>query len=162
MPSSISSAPLIQSYALPPETGLGSAATPREPRVVNSFLEKLNNLAKSLPDTIPVASTGDVLAKFGQDPANFDDEASSVDNLWEEEINPQLKRVLGWGTEGNMKVLIQRGKKGVEGLATYATYFVEKRGISESLFEGKLSHLVLALEEMCFRKPFVVTRELTT
>ena len=111
MPSTISSAPLVQSYALPQETALGSATTPKDksitqPRVVNPFLEKLNNLAKSLPDIIPVASTGDVLAEFGQDPASFNNEASSMDNLWEDEINPQLKRVLGWGTEGNMKALV--------------------------------------------------------
>jgi hypothetical protein len=47
-----------------------------------------------------------------------------------------------------MKDLIWRGRKGVEGLAIYARYFIEERGVSESLFDGKLSHLMIALEEM--------------
>jgi hypothetical protein len=62
--------------------------------------------------------------------------------------NPRLKRVLGWGTEEDMADLIRRGRKGVEGLTTYAKYFVEERRVNESLFEGKLSHLMTALEEM--------------
>jgi hypothetical protein len=48
-----------------------------------------------------------------------------------------------------MKELIRRGKKGVEGLTMYVRYFVEERGVNESLFEGKLSHMMMALEEMC-------------
>jgi hypothetical protein len=48
-----------------------------------------------------------------------------------------------------MKDLIRRGRKGMEGLTNYARYFVEERGVSESLFEGKLSHLMIILEEMC-------------
>ena len=54
--------------------------------------------------------------------------------------------------EGSMKELIRRGKKGVEGLAMYVGYFVEERGVNESLFEGKLSHLMMALEEMCVKE----------
>jgi hypothetical protein len=98
---------------------------------------------------IPEASDNDKLAEFGQDPASFDNMAFNHDDLWEEEINPHLKQVLGWETEGSMKELIQQGKKGVEGLAMYVKYFVKEQGVNESLFEGKLSHLMIALEEMC-------------
>lgn len=104
---------------------------------------------KNLPDTIPEASDSDLLAEFRQDPANFDNKMFDKDDLWEEEINPHLKGVLGWGTEGDMKDLIWRGRKGVEGLAIYARYFVEERGVDERLFEGKLSQLMIALEELC-------------
>ena len=119
---------------------------------VSPFVEKLTDLATKLPHTIPEASDNDKLSEFGQDPANFDDNTINRDDLWEEEINPRLKRVLGWGTEGSMKELIRRGKKGVEGLAMYVGYFVEERGVNESLFEGKLSHLMMALEEMCVKE----------
>ena len=47
-----------------------------------------------------------------------------------------------------MKDLIRRGRKGVEGLAIYARYFVEERGVNERLFDGKLSHLMIALREL--------------
>jgi len=115
---------------------------------ISPFIKKFSDLAKNLPHTIPEASDSDKLAEFGQDPANFDDKTFNEDDLWEEEINPRLKRILGWGIEGSMKDLIWRGRKGVEGLAIYARYFIEERGVSESLFEGKLSNLMIALEEM--------------
>jgi hypothetical protein len=118
-----------------------------QPRI-SPFLEKLNNFAKNLPRTIPEASNNDKLAEFGGDPEDFDDKTIDNEDLWEEEINPRLKRVLGWGTEGKMEGLIQRGRKGVEGLAIYARYYVEEGGVNESLFEGKLAHLMSILEEM--------------
>ena len=80
----------------------------KQPRV-SPFVEKLTNLAMRLPDTIPEASDDDKLAEFGQDPANFDNKTLNQDDLWEEEINPHLKRVLivlNWWTEGNMEDLI--------------------------------------------------------
>ena len=83
-----------------------------------------------LPHTIPEASDDNKLAEFGQDPANFDNKMLNQDDLWEEEINPHLKQVLGWGTEGNMEDLIWRGRKDVEGLATYVKYFVEDHGVN--------------------------------
>ncbi|KAF8802080.1 hypothetical protein BYT27DRAFT_7226487 [Phlegmacium glaucopus] len=59
----------------------------------------LSKLSKNLPNTIPEASNDDKLAEFAQDPANFDDKTFNQDDLWEEEINPCLKRILGWGTD---------------------------------------------------------------
>ena len=149
VPSTVSSQPLVQSLAVPREktSGNGVGLVPTV-MPLSSFVEKLDYLAKRLPGTIPVASDDDKLAEFGQDPAMFDDQMFDKDSLWEEEINPRLKRILGWGTEENMADLIRRGSKGVEGLATYTKYFVEERGVNESLFEGKLSHLMIALEKM--------------
>jgi hypothetical protein len=156
VPSTIPSVLLVQSLALPRESAPDTVATQGDAHIpsttplgISSFIKKLSDLAKNLPDTIPEASDSDKLAEFGQDLANFDDKTLEKDSLWEEKINPCLKRVLGWGTEGNMKDLIQRGRKGVEGLAIYTRYFVEERGVDERLFEGKLSHLMITLEEMC-------------
>ena len=159
VPSTVPTVQPVSSPALPqektPNTEMavvaqeGHVPVIKRPRA-SPFVEKLTNLVTKLPHTIPdSASDNDKLAEFGQDPANFDDKTFNHDDLWEEEINPRLKRVLGWGTEGSMKELIRRGKKGVEGLAMYVEYFVEERGVNESLFEGKLSHLMMALEEMC-------------
>jgi hypothetical protein len=119
---------------------------------MSPFLEKLTNLAKNLPHTIPEAFDDDKLAEFGGDPAGVDDKTIDSEELWEEEINPRLKRILGWGTEGKMEDLIRRGRKGVDGLAIYVRYCVEERGVNESLFEGKLSHLMSVLEEMYVSK----------
>ena len=116
VPSTIPSVPLVQSPALPRERAPDTVATQgvahipsNTPLGISPFVKKLSNLAKNLPDTIPEASDSDKLAEFGQDPANFNDKMFDKNDLWEEEINPRLKKVLGWGTEGNMKDLIRRG-----------------------------------------------------
>lgn len=59
-----------------------------------------------------------------------------------------MKMVLGWGTEAKMEDLIQWGRKGVEGLAVYVRYCIEEQGVNESLFKGKLWHLMSSLKEM--------------
>ena len=121
VPSKIPSVPLVQSPALPhekiPNTKI-TGVTPGSahilfimPLKISPFIKKLSDLSKSLPDVIPEASNDDKMAKFGQDLANFDDKTLDKDDLWEEAINPCLKRILGWGTEGNLKNLIWQGRK---------------------------------------------------
>ena len=124
VPSTIPFVQPVQSPALPrdkvPDTNSTAARQEEEPIPtiappgVSQFIEKLTKLTKNLPNTIPEASADDKLAEFGQDPSSFDNKIFNKDDLWEEEINPRLKRVLGWGTEGNMKDLIRRGRKGVK------------------------------------------------
>jgi hypothetical protein len=46
--------------------------------IISLFLDRLDNLAKNLPHTIPEASDGDKLAEFRGTPADFDDK--TVDN----------------------------------------------------------------------------------
>ena len=58
-----------------------------------------------------------------------------------------LKSTLGWGTEGNMDEIILHGRWGLDGLVKFATYFVEKHGVSGGLFEGKLTNLVTVLKQ---------------
>ena len=83
---------------------------------------------------------------FGRNPKEFDDEALDTDELWEMTLNGVLKSMLGWGT-GNMDEIIHCGRWGLDGLVNFAMYFVEQRGMSGGLFEGKLTHLVMALKK---------------
>ena len=46
-----------------------------------------------------------------------------------------------------MDEIIRRGRKGLDGLGEFVKYFVVKRGVDEALFDGKLSHLMSALEK---------------
>lgn len=115
---------------------------------VSRFLNKLQRLIKNIPVDIPEAGDNDKLAIFGGNPKDFDNDGLDPDDLWEEVLNPLLKSSLGWGSEGNMEEIICRGRRGAEGLAMFVEYFVEKRGVSESLFEGKLSYLLSCLEKM--------------
>ena len=74
-------------------------------------------------------------------------------------LNGLLKSVLGWVTEGDMDKVIQRGRKGLDGLANFVKHFVVKRGVSIGLFEGKLAHLMSELERkrvliLCFPRSY--------
>jgi hypothetical protein len=62
-------------------------------------------------------------------------------------LNNTLKSVFGWGSEQNMDEIIRRGKWGLDGLVKFVTYFIEERGLSEGLFEGKLEFLMKELEK---------------
>ena len=105
---------LLQSPALPQKSAPNTVATHGDAHIpsttpfgISPFIKKLSNLAKNLPDSIPEASDSDKLVKFGQDLANFNNKMFDKDSLWKEETNLCLKHVLGWGTEGNMKDLVQ-------------------------------------------------------
>ena len=115
--------------------------------ISDSFIKMLRDLVKDLPTSVPKASECDRLAAFGRNPKEFDDAALDVDELWETMLNGVLKSTLGWGTEGNMDEIIRRGRWGLDGLVNFATYFVEQRGMSGGLFEGKLTCLVMALKQ---------------
>lgn len=85
---------------------------------------------------------------FAGNPAKYDDPSLNGDDLWEASLNGTLKSVFGWGTEEDMESLIRRGKNGLDGLADFVKHFVVKRGVNEALFEGKMSNLLIKLEEM--------------
>ena len=163
VPSTVNSPAPVHSYKLAthsPDDAIPSVSTssttgqtdtptfePISGPISDSFIKMLRNLVKDLPESVPEASEFDRLAVFGQNPNEFDDAALDSDELWEKTLNGVLKATLGWGTEGNMDEIIRRGRWGLDGLVNFATYFVEQRGVSGGLFEGKLTHLVMALEK---------------
>ncbi|KAF6751588.1 hypothetical protein DFP72DRAFT_1135958 [Ephemerocybe angulata] len=100
-------------------------------------LSRLRLLVTHLPPTVPVATEADELAQYAE-PRRFDDPSIAGDDLWEQVLNSALKRGLGWGGDIDVDVILRRGKLGVEGLLGFVEYFVEERGVSEGLFEGKL------------------------
>lgn len=107
--------------------------------------------ARPIPDTIPEATEYDKLAVFGGSPRDFDNPDLDVDDLWEEVLNKVLKSALGWGEEENMDDVIRRGRNGMDGLMNFVKYFVVKRGVQMSLFEGKLARLVTTLEKQSIK-----------
>jgi len=112
----------------------------------HNFIHTLQNLVKDLPESISEVSESDRLAVFGGSPKDFDNPTLDADDLCETMLNCVLKLALGWGTDGNMDEVICRGKWGLDGLVKFATYFVNERGVSEALFEGKLANLMIALK----------------
>ena len=117
----------------------------------NGFIQRFEEVVKSLPENIPIGSGNDKLAAFSIEPAILDDPNIDCDDLWEVVINGFLKEHLGWGEEVDMGELICRREQGMEGVLRFSKYFIEKRGVSAELFEGKLSHLLHAAEALCIK-----------
>ena len=162
-PLTVNSPAPIHSYKLPlqsePDASLTASTTTVQGKKIssvfqpvlrpisNNFIKILWELVKDLPATVPEASEFNRLVVFGGNPKEFDDPTLDADELWETTLNSILKSTLGWGNEGNMDDIIRRGKWGLDGLVNFATYFVEERGVSGELFEGKLTNLVMALRK---------------
>ena len=127
--------------------GISLTSQPVSGPISNIFIKMLQDLVKDLPASVPEASEYDKLAVFGGSPKEFDDPTLDAEELWEATLNSVLKSTLGWGMEGNMDDIIRRGKWGLDGLVNFATYFVEERGVSGELFEGKLTNLVTTLKK---------------
>ena len=137
---------LIQSNAIP--TILLTENGPTSINGGSQFVNKLEALVKQIPESIPEGSENDRLAPFGNDPRDQDVTDLEGDELWEASLNQFLKEALGWGNDSRMDGVVRRGKKGMDGVLEFARYFIEERGVSEGLFEGKFSELVDALEKM--------------
>lgn len=118
------------------------------PLVDRGFLEKLHDLISGVPNSIPEASDYDVLAIFAGNPHDIDDPSLGADELWEELLNGMMKSAFGWGNEGKMEDIIQQGRKGLDGLLNFVKHFIVKHGVSKVLFEGKLTNLMAALEDL--------------
>jgi hypothetical protein len=116
-------------------------------RPINNFINKLRNLVNNLPKSVPEALVSDTLAVFGRNPKEFDNPTLDANELWETTLNNVLKLTLGWGMEEDMSEIVRHGQWGLDGLVKFVTYFVENRGVSQALFEGKLLNLMTALEE---------------
>lgn len=104
------------------------------------FAHHLRKISDALPASVPEATQTDVLACF-ENPATLDNLEILSEDLWERLLNPLLKDKLGWG-DTNLEATIRRGRLGLEAVADFVQYFVEKRGVDEALFEGKMENLV--------------------
>ena len=145
LPQSPTKSPCAIHANLQPEEELDEITIHRP--ITNNFVKRLWTLVNGLPESIPEGSKFDKLAYFACDPKNFNDPTVDADELWEMGLNNTLKSVFSWGSEQNMDDIIQRGKWGLDGLVKFVTYFIEERGMSEGLFEGKLEFLMKELEK---------------
>ena len=136
---------------LDPEQPAGDATLSME-RVSNKngsgFVARLQAMVESIPESVPEGLENDRLAQFSVNPQIHDDPSLDADGLWEEVLNSFLKGALGWGTEQSMDDVVRRGAMGMGGILQFARYFIEERGVNEILFEGKLSHLLNAVEKV--------------
>jgi hypothetical protein len=116
--------------------------------VFENVLKEFRHYLDNLPNSIPEMADSDKLANaFAGHPEIHGDPTLQGDELWEAGLNEFLKSVLGWAMEEDAESLI-KGKKGLERLFDFVKYFIVKRGVSEGLFQGKLTHLFNCLRKM--------------
>lgn len=118
------------------------------------LLEELKELAKKVCHDVESSSrdldgspgsTVDALNCFKVNPEGYDNPSISTDELWQDVLNGVLKNGLGWGTELDVRSLLDTNGSGLMGLVHFVEYFVVKRGVSDALFEGNLTHLMSGL-----------------
>jgi hypothetical protein len=151
VPTTVPLAPLIHAIHAklgPPHPILTRSSSVEIGQPIGGFLDRFQRIAEALPESVPVGNSSDRLAAFGSAPELLNDPNIESEDLWEEQLNGFMKENLGWGTEENVADLVRRGKMGMDGVLNFTRYFVEKRGVSVSLFEGKLGQLLLAAESL--------------
>lgn len=114
---------------------------------VHFYKTPLANNFQALVNALPDKPTGtkeqhDLLSELACDPASHDNPNVSNEELWEEVLNPLLKTILGWGTGLDVAAVVDGKCDGLMGVAPFVEYFVQRRRVSEGLFEGKLAHLI--------------------
>ncbi|KAG6905140.1 hypothetical protein DXG01_004635 [Tephrocybe rancida] len=149
VPATVAPAAILQSRPQPApcHTEIGDLLPVKSADDV-TVIRRLRDLIVLLPNRVPEAKADDILAIFGGQPAGFDDPGLPSEDIWQEIMNPTLKRVLGWGTEMDLVPIIKRGPLGMDGFLAFIEYFVTVRKVPEFLVEGKLEHLIVTLEKL--------------
>jgi len=143
VPSTVNARPVQQDPHIETPSASSSQLGPGEKektRTKSAFVQELQRISMALPTMIPEATGTDLLSQFA-DLLQHDNPDISVDDLWEEVLNPFLKTTLGWNAEIDLEVVIRRGRLGFDAVVDFVAHFVETRGVEEALFEGKLGHL---------------------
>ncbi|KAJ8085520.1 hypothetical protein PM082_004338 [Marasmius tenuissimus] len=88
------------------------------------LLQSLWQAAKSLPDSIPLATKNDDIAQLADDPSIGCDDSNEA---WEMSLNPLLHSVFGYGaTAKDILHLVRRGPLGIEGFCHWVHVCVTK------------------------------------
>ncbi|KAG6904704.1 hypothetical protein DXG01_007798 [Tephrocybe rancida] len=152
VPATVTPAAVLHSQWLEPQPAahieIQDSPTLKSAGNITVVIHQLRDLIVLLPNTVPEAKADDILAIFGGEPASFDDPGLPSEDIWQEMMNPTLKRVLGWGTEMDLVPVIKRGPLGMDGFLAFIEYFVTVRKVPEFLVEGKLGHLIQTLEKL--------------
>ena len=110
----------------------------------DSILWTLRNKIESLPDTIPLAQRTHVLASFSQEPKALTKDILLDEEVWE--VWDQKLNVLLPHSIEDLKPLVIRGQYGLIGLIRLLEHLIHDRKVSEGLLEGKIGHLIEAID----------------
>ncbi|GJJ15796.1 hypothetical protein Clacol_010074 [Clathrus columnatus] len=112
--------------------------------ITTPLLQRLKQAITALPSTVPKGIPDDSIAIFSSSPT-LD---PNLEDQWEI-FDPILNRFLGFGKSvEEPKSTIRTGPYGVDGLYNWICFCMREGGIGEGLLEGKITHLVNAMEEL--------------
>jgi hypothetical protein len=112
----------------------------------HGILDKLHLAASGC--RLPLANEKNSLAIFAVNPENVINDGEDV---WEI-LNPMVHQAFGYGANVEdapvefLKALAVSGKFGIDGFYHFMKYFVQHRGLSESLLESKVDLLIRAVD----------------
>ncbi|KAJ7573003.1 hypothetical protein C8J56DRAFT_1133363 [Mycena floridula] len=132
-------APTVVSSAVEPVLALSSG----DPMGLH-YLAILQKKVATIPFSVPEGQVeeNDAMASFGVDPKAYDPD----EEAWET-LDPILNRFLGYGTTAEIVAgKVRRGLCGLDGLVAHLAHFIQDRGITGSLLEGKMKVLMDALD----------------
>lgn len=108
------------------------------------LLSRLRALTSSLPLSVPIGLSTDVLACFAQDPRVL---LLPGQDAWEELIDPTYNRAIGFGkSTAEIQGLIRRGKFGMDGFCDWTTVCFELLlDKAPALLELRLEKIIQAM-----------------
>jgi hypothetical protein len=120
-----------------------STITPQSPPSLSPsappFMVEFIALAAQLPSIVPEGKDHDVFAIFvSEDPSAVVPEGMSDEDAWEQVLDPMLNRVFQGVTDDELGMLVRRGRRGVDGFASFMMFWIE-RGVG--IFEPRVDRL---------------------
>ena len=135
--------PLALTQINPPPTPPNSSSQLPPCPTALQVLEQFRMKIKSLPQSVPEASDSHPIAAFSFNPMGC---VADDEDAWEKWDGP-LNTLLQWDPV-QLRELVVRGKKGLNGLYNFLWYLVTVHGISGALIEMKIERLLKAIEEV--------------
>ena len=114
---------------------------------VPSLLQRLSQLASTLPVTIPLAGPDDILARFANDPR---DSVLPGEDPYETVIDRALSNSIGYNKDViEVMQIIRRGALGIDGFCEWVRICIEEMEIAVPLLEIRVSKVCEAMKMMC-------------
>ncbi|KAJ7598326.1 hypothetical protein C8J56DRAFT_1091577 [Mycena floridula] len=132
-------APVVASSSVEPVVALPSG----DP-VGLHYLAILRKKVVTIPLSVPDGQVDEngAMAAFGVDPTGYDPD----EEAWQT-LDPILNQFLGYGTTAEIVAgKVRRGLYGLDGLVAHLAHFIQERGITGNLLEGKMKVLMHALD----------------
>ena len=136
---------------LPMEVGKKKTEAPCPKAIF--LLNKLEAAVTRIPNNVPMATPAHRLSTFSVDPCSW---IASLEQNPEVDfggdsmvLNLMLKTAFGSGEleeQENMKVMLNRGKHGLDGFIEFCRYFVLQRGLEGAFIEPKIEGLLREID----------------